>query len=454
MSFTNPSADCAALYRTLWRWHFYAGLFVIPFILILSVTGALYLFKPQIDRWEEQRFQALPMDKVVSPNVQVDAALAAFPDARFHHYRLPERRGDAALIHLTLADGQTMRDVFVSPQGQILGSRDPEERISRLLSRIHGSLLMGKVGDWLVELAACWAMVMILTGLYLWWPKGETGQRRLAGVVWPRLHSKAVLRDLHAVTGFWVSGLAFILLLTGLPWSNVWGDAFNWTRGQMGWVKGEKSWQAGSSLHVEHDHAAMANASVTGSLVSLADIVAKAKRESLPWPVRIMAPGIGDWSAKADAGLWTVQSMTQNRPERVTIRYDAMTGEESSREGAADKHIIDRAVGYGIAWHEGQLFGWINQVIGVSTALALITLTITGFMMWRGRKPDEMLGAPPVPAVPVRMKGVAAIMAGLALLLPLFALSLGLLWLVDRFLLPRLPSLSAWLGVRRRPVSL
>ena len=41
-----------ALYRTVWRWHFYAGLFVVPFILLLSLTGAIYLFKPQIDRWE------------------------------------------------------------------------------------------------------------------------------------------------------------------------------------------------------------------------------------------------------------------------------------------------------------------------------------------------------------------------------------------------------------------
>ncbi|MBK8272029.1 MAG: PepSY domain-containing protein [Sphingomonadales bacterium] len=29
------------LYRTIWRWHFYAGLFVIPLILILATTGAI-----------------------------------------------------------------------------------------------------------------------------------------------------------------------------------------------------------------------------------------------------------------------------------------------------------------------------------------------------------------------------------------------------------------------------
>lgn len=42
----------SCLYRAIWRWHFYAGLFIIPMILILSVTGAMYLFKPQVERWK------------------------------------------------------------------------------------------------------------------------------------------------------------------------------------------------------------------------------------------------------------------------------------------------------------------------------------------------------------------------------------------------------------------
>ena len=30
------------------------------------------------------------------------------------------------MIHLALPDGHAMRDVFVSPQGKVLGSLDPE----------------------------------------------------------------------------------------------------------------------------------------------------------------------------------------------------------------------------------------------------------------------------------------------------------------------------------------
>ena len=66
----------AATYHAIWRWHFYAGLFVLPFILILSVSGAIYLFKPQIDRWEERDFRGLSLDNPVSASAFVARAQA------------------------------------------------------------------------------------------------------------------------------------------------------------------------------------------------------------------------------------------------------------------------------------------------------------------------------------------------------------------------------------------
>ena len=54
-----------SFYRTIWRWHFYASLFVMPLILVLATTGAIYLFKPQLDRWEERAFTNLPTEQAV-----------------------------------------------------------------------------------------------------------------------------------------------------------------------------------------------------------------------------------------------------------------------------------------------------------------------------------------------------------------------------------------------------
>lgn len=434
------------LYRTIWRWHFYASLFVMPLVLILSVTGAAYLFKPQIDRWEERDYRGLSVQGAVSPDAQLHAALAAFPGAQFHSYRMPEHPGDAAMIHLATDDSMRMRDVFVSPQGKVLGSIDPEARIAPTLSSIHGSLMFGKPGGWIVELAACWAIVMILTGFYLWWPRCGG----LAGVVWPRLRqgSRVLWRDLHAVTGFWIAGFALVLLTTGLPWAGVWGDAFRMARVELGLIQGPQNWKTGSDEHGVHDHQAMLRQQAAGApLVPLSTIVKLAEREAMAFPVIVIRPNTALPFGPPTGMVWTVKSETQNRPLARSVTFDMATGKELERKGFADKHVIDRIVNYGIAWHEGQLFGWVNQLVGVLTALGLITLIVSGFIMWRRRKPDDKLGAPPVPSMPARMKGVAAILVLLALLLPLLALSLGGLWLFDRLLLPRMPSFARWLGV-------
>lgn len=438
------------LYRTIWRWHFYAGLFVIPFILILSLTGAAYLFKPQLDRWQERGWRGLPAAERVDADAQVAAALAVYPGASFHYYRIPEAPGDAAVVHLGLPDGG-MRDVAVSPRGRVIGAADPDARISAWLARIHSSLLIGRTGSLLVELAASWAIVLILTGLYLWWPRG----RGAAGVVWPRLSlgGRTALRDLHAVTGFWVSGLALVLLLTALPWTDVWASGFRTVRAEMGWVAGAPDWKGGAAgHHAAHDHGAMAMAGPmihASPAIPLARIVERAKAEALPAPVIVQPPGAPNLFGPPNGDTWTLTTQTQNRPQVRKVSYDIATGAEVARSGFADKHIIDRVVNMGIAWHEGQLFGRINQLIGVMTALALFTLAVSGFLMWRRRKPEGTVGAPPAARDPARLRGIAAIVLILAALLPLLAASLILLWIAERLVLPRLPRAASWLGVER-----
>lgn len=77
----------------------------------------------------------------------------------------------------------------------------------------------------------------------------------------------------------------------------------------------------------------------------------------------------------------------------------------------------------------------------------LITLAVSGFVMWRRRRPEDGLGAPPLPPVPARIRSVVAIVLTLAALLPLLAASLILLWLVERLILPRVPPAARWLGL-------
>ena len=448
-----PQSSQSAMYRTLWRWHFYAGLFVLPFVITLSMSGVFYLFKPQIERWEERSFHSQTTTASVAPQQQVAAALTAYEGARLLDYRLPERVGDAALVRLALAPQQGVREVFVAADGTVLGSLVPEQRLMALVKRIHSQLLIGgKVGNWLVELAACWAIVLLVSGLYLWWPRG----RGLAGTLWPRLSAGGRLfwRDLHAVAGIWVAGFALLLLLTGLPWAGVWGNAFQTVRTEMGWIKGAPAWDIGGasqpevSAHAHHQDAPQADAGAASYSPAILDLmVSRAAAEQLAFPAIVTVPGGPGRFDQPGEMVSTMRSDAQHTPHQQTIRFTLDGQQQLSHERFQDQHALDRLVGYGIAWHEGQLFGWVNQLIGVLTALGLLTLAVSGFVMWRRRKPAAQLGAPAAAAVPANMRGVAVILLGFALFLPLLALSLLLVWLLERCVLRRLPGLSAWLGL-------
>ncbi len=444
----NP--ESGRLYRAIWRWHFYAGLFVVPFILLLSLTGAIYLFKPQLDAWQERDWRGLPVAAAVTPDAQMAAALAAVPGASFQYYRLPAAPGDAAVIHVGLPDGG-MRDIAVSPQGRVIAIDDPEARIAATVSRIHGSLLLGQWGGLLVETAACWAILLILSGLYLWWPRG----RGLGGVLWPRLgaRGRVVWRDLHAVTGFWVSGLALVLLVSGLPWTDGWATAFRAVRAELGLVQGPQQWKGGIDLHAEHDHDAMLRAAAAAKTapagMTLTQMVSRAQAEGVPAPAILSPPGAPAEFGPPNGNMWKLASQTQNRPLARTVQFDPMTGDVVARSGFADKHPIDRAIGYGIAWHEGQLFGWINQLIGVLTAFALTLLAVSGVVMWWRRRPGGSLGAPPRPS-DAKLRGVAVVTLVAAALLPMLALSLVLLFAIDRLVLPLWPAAARWFD-RTRP---
>lgn len=432
---TSPiPSDGAATYRTLWRWHFYAGLFVLPFVLILSISGAVYLFKPQVDRWEERAYLDLGAEGAVSPDRQLEAAVAANPGSLFNHYRLPERPGDSAMIHLELADG-VQREIYVSPQGKVLGTLDPEARISAFVSRIHGTLLLGEVGDWMVELAASWTIVMILTGLYMWWPRPFGA----AGTLWPRLslRGRPLLKDLHRVTGFWIAGLVLVMLVSGLPWASTWGSAFKWARTELGLVQGPQNWKVGAAeghgVHGAHGHQEVDDAPPPPpDDVPLSVLVAKAQAERMAFPVIILPPHAPQRFGPPTGNVWTVKSETQNRPLSRQVTYDPATGAEAGRSGFADTHVVDRIVNTGIAWHEGQLFGWANQLLGLATALALIAVSVMGVLMWLRRRPKGGFGAPP-PVAGARLGWpVAAALVVAGLLLPLFGASLIVLLIVDR----------------------
>ena len=311
----------------------------------------------------------------------------------------------------------------------------------RRVFHLHGELLAGAWGSYLVETAACWAIVMILTGIYLWWPRGRRG---LGGVLYPRLRlGKRVLwRDLHAATGIWVSFFALFLILTGLPWAQGWGTYLKEVGTLTHSSDGPPDWLIGGQSADPHaGHAMMKMATPPLRNDELERAITTVRHTAIAPPVLIDAP-------RHAGAPWHIESDAADRPRRAEMMIDGTTGRVLSFKPFAQRQWIDRVVGYGVAIHEGAHFGLLNQIAGTLTALALMLLSISGAVMWWRRRPIGLIGAP-IPLTRPRFgAGLIAAIVLLGMYLPMFGLTLIATLTIERLVLRRLPGPRRWLALR------
>jgi uncharacterized iron-regulated membrane protein len=410
-------------YRGLWRWHFHAGVLCVPFVIVLALTGSIFLFKPQIDAFADRGVDSLSLTgSRATGERHIEAALASLPGSKLFTYEVPLEPDDAVRVHLYSADGNG-RIVYVHPESlAILKSVPHTARLTEIVRMIHGELLAGRTGSVLIELAASWAIVMLITGVYLWWPRENRG---LAGALWPRLNQgrRVFWRDLHAVTGTWIACLAMFLLVTALPWTTIAGEGIGKIRG---WVAPAPREWASSSEHEHAEHAARAASAAVATRLTVDDVIARIAPLALEPPVRLYLPN-------GEQPFWRVRAETQNRPKVRELELDPATGALLREPAFADKSTLDKAIHIGIAAHEGQLFGVPNQLLGLFTALGLLTLCVSAIVMWWRRRPDGSMGVPAARVAEFQIHaGLRVAIVAVGLLLPLLGVSLVVLWILDR----------------------
>jgi uncharacterized iron-regulated membrane protein len=146
-------------------------------------------------------------------------------------------------------------------------------------------------------------------------------------------------------------------------------------------------------------------------------------------------------------GNWTAKSDAQDRPLRVDLTLDPKTGAILQRKDFSSKPWIDRVIGRGIAAHEGQLFGPLNQLLSLITATGLVTLSISGLVMWWRRRPEGVLGAP-APLRRIRFSwGLIAFLVVFGIYMPFLGGSMLIVFATEKILLRRLNPVSCWLGL-------
>lgn len=423
-----------ALYGRIWRWHFFAALLVVPFVLWQAVTGTLYLWHEEIADWSfhDLRF-VTPQPTRVSYEQQYATALTHHRGERLAFMQVSDQPQRATLFSFSAANGLA-HPAFVNPYtGAYLGSVEPTRWLPGFTRSLHGGWPINPWGSYLLELGASWGIVMILTGLYLWWP---VTANRFSGVLYPRLRSgsRVFWRDLHSIVGVYFALIVLGFLLTALPWTSFWGERIlrpiQQMTGQVAptavFFGGKRAHHAEPSAHDSMQHAAL----------SIEALIARARAQGARDLLEI-------WPLASDGPI-NVRSRRTTAASEVYVQLDRRTGTVLARALWSDYPVVPKIIATGVDLHEGKFFGRANQIFNTVVAAALVWLAVTGFIGWYKRRPDGGLAAPPKRELSLP-RSIVASGAAVCVVLPLLGLSVAVLYSLDRIA-------GRWMQ-RSRPVS-
>lgn len=419
--------------QRLWRWHFFAGIIICPFLILLSITGSIYLFKAELEQWEERGINARSKHNATMATTEPigEAALLQnvideYPAATFVRLTLA-KQGDStvefdilprAIMHHPQGQSEHAHHEILSTEkltiwvdrysGEILEVKVSEDRFLNIVKKLHSELLLGNTASYIIELVASWAIVLLISGMILWFYKGSSNNQKIEikpskQIFLPQLktNGRFNFRTVHAVVGLYISVPLMLMLLTGLPWTQLWGNGFKEIKEFAGWSGPKQEWfvtlkSAKPELpedelwEISDKQKGMVNQSWVRNeqlTYSLTDIARKKEVQALEHPIYISPP-------KPDNGVWTVRSMPQDRAKRVTLHFDQYSAEKLLRIGFEDNHPVQRFVSHGISLHEGALFGTFNKVLVLITALSTVILCVLGLITWLKRRAANSLGIP------------------------------------------------------------
>jgi uncharacterized iron-regulated membrane protein len=428
-------SDGMQRYTAAWRWHFFAGIVVIPFLLVLATTGLIMLYYTVVQTPVGERLAVRAGEGALTPPLhQLAAAHAALPRSTAAVY-IPASRADRPAQFEMQRDDRTYT-VDINPYtNEVLRVVDKDSTLYALAHRIHGTLLLGETGDTIVEVVAGLALLMLATGVYMWF------QQRSASPATPSQRRRR-WRHWHRYTGLYAAVVLTFFLLSGLAWTNVWGGklvqawssfpAEKWGPVPLSGVS------HGGMNHGAHKAVPWGleqtplpvsgeNAGHVGQGIDVAadlDSVERIARELGFGPrFRINLPQDAN-------GVYTISSTSMSGEidspgDERTVHVDRHSGKVVAEVGFADYSSLAKGMAVGIAVHQGSFGGW-SIALDVLACAVVFFLCISGTAMWWLRRPARA-GWLPVPprrtSLPLR-SSLTALLLAMGIAFPLLGAAL------------------------------
>jgi uncharacterized iron-regulated membrane protein len=310
----------------------------------------------------------------------------------------------SSITSTTVASDRLPRGVvvYVDPYtATVLGTQAEMKRFSTWSKRLHSSLLQGDGWRWMIELSASWLTIMLLTGIWLWWPRG--GARALPDGT---ARGRSAWKQWHGFIGVALSVMSLAILATGLTWSKHAGEQIRSFRDAIG--------QAPPSAPKGLQSAMTASGDPLGWQAIL-----QVARQTAPDVTLVLTP------PRNAQGVWRINTSEQTAPaKKVNLVLDAYSGQPLFQAGWAQQTAFGKATAIGIPFHRGEFGAW-NQVLLFLFGTGVLFSLVSGWVMFALRHRRGVAVLPRLLPGAWTAMPVGGWVAGALLLLamPLFALS-------------------------------
>jgi uncharacterized iron-regulated membrane protein len=481
-------------WRTLWRVHFYAGMFAMPFILLMAITGLVILYTGPIQDLTQGDLRKVEVRSgpTLSLDEQAAAVANAYPKGTIGDVTPPEKQGRSTRFFVD--DGSPSgRHVFVDPfSGKVLGSVDPSGGIVGLANRLHGFLNNESVtvplpavstlwdgdqvirdyvlGDLILEILGVWTLVLIASGLYLFWPRrssqseGTKGRRRLFGIR-TGATGRARWRDLHGVAGLLLLPIMAVTIISGLAWSTYWGPTFSsladkvtpgtpvdqppsvlGVRGDLDRFGNQIPWATGD-FPIPASYAPEPDGSKPAPM-RLDDIARIAEQEGMKPGYTISLPtNEVDESGNAVYGSFALaNSWPRKTGEARDVFLDQFRGTTLAEQTVYGYGPIAVGMDTLVSFHMGTQLGLFNRILMTLLCVLAIWSVVSAAVMFAKRRRPGSLGLPRRPvdvSLTPKLVGAAVIVG---IIFPTWAAVALVILALDRFVIRRVPRLRHAFG--------
>lgn len=357
--------------------HLWLGLSSGLVVFIVAVTGCIYAFQSEIqDLVQPYRFVEKTGETVLPPSEIWEKADAALPGKHLHGILYPQVENRAAQAIYYSFEEHYYYFVYVDQfTGEVLKVKDEFADFFRLVLDGHFYLwLPAEIGQPVVASFTLIFLVMVISGLILWWPKKKKGVEKSFKIRWDARWRRKNY-DLHQVLGFYVMIFALVFALTGLVWG------FTWFR------DGYYAATTGGDKFVEY-YAPVSDSTqrYTAEIPGIDQVWLKMRAEypDAEW-IEVHPPDYehGSFAANANPDASTYWKMDYRYFDQYTLEELPVDHVWNRFHEASFGDKLQR-MNYDI--HVGAIGGLAGKTLAFFLSAIIASLPVTGFLIWWGRR--------------------------------------------------------------------